>query len=193
MSKKPYHHGDLRTAMIEQSISFINEHGAGALSLRKVAAACGVSHSAPYSHFANKDVLLAAIESHINDKFIAELEAAVKNDATTVQGLVKLGCAYVLFFLYNPQYYFFIFSRTGNTDGDAPENAPYDFFISYISQVFEEMDYPQEKWMKTATAHWAMMHGLASMAVLDDPDEDGMQVWEDRTREIMSQNYMIFA
>ena len=77
MSKKPYHHGDLRTAMIEHGIAFIIEHGAGALSLRKVAAACGVSHSAPYSHFANKDVLLAAIESHINEKFITELEASV--------------------------------------------------------------------------------------------------------------------
>ena len=191
--KKSYHHGDLRTAMIENGISFIVEHGAGALSLRKMAAACGVSHSAPYSHFESKEALLAAIECHINEKFINELESSIEDEGETVNGLVKLGCAYVRFFLRNPQYYFFLFSRTGSESGDAPENAPYDFFISYISQVFEEMDYPQEKWMKTATAHWAMMHGLASMAVLDDPDEDGMAVWENRTTEILSQNYMIFA
>ena len=193
MSKKPYHHGDLRTAMIENSIKFINEHGASTLSLRKIAKACGVSHSAPYSHFSCKDALLAAIETFIHDKFTTVLEDAVGEGEATPQGLVKLGCAYITFFLHDPQYFFFLFSRANSEYGEGYENAPYDFFISYISQVFEAMDYPQELWMKTATAHWAMMHGLASIAIAEDPHDEQVNMWEERTSAIMSKNHMIFG
>ena len=87
MKPKPYHHGDLRTVMIEKGIEFINEHGAKSLSLRKIAAACGVSHAAPYSHFAGKEELLTAIEKHITEQFAAALKESVKETGATPEGL----------------------------------------------------------------------------------------------------------
>ena len=55
MEKKPYHHGELRKALIENGIEFINKYGEEKLSLRKVAEKCGVSNAAPYAHFKDKD------------------------------------------------------------------------------------------------------------------------------------------
>ena len=58
--RQTYHHKDLRNALIETGIQLVSTEGVNAFSLRKVAAACGVSHAAPYSHFQNKEELLEA-------------------------------------------------------------------------------------------------------------------------------------
>ena len=55
--RQTYHHKDLRNALIETGIQLVSTEGVNAFSLRKVAAACGVSHAAPYSHFQNKEEL----------------------------------------------------------------------------------------------------------------------------------------
>ena len=47
--RQTYHHKDLRNALIETGIQLVSTEGINAFSLRKVAAACGVSHAAPYS------------------------------------------------------------------------------------------------------------------------------------------------
>ena len=75
MGETSYHHGDLRTAMIEKGIEMINTYGVNSLSLRKLAAACGVSHAAPYSHFVNKEDLYLAISNHVTDKFATVLRS----------------------------------------------------------------------------------------------------------------------
>lgn len=61
MTKKQYHHKDLRNALIEKGIEIVNSEGLYSFSLRKVAAACGVSHAAPYSHFQSKEELLLSL------------------------------------------------------------------------------------------------------------------------------------
>ena len=55
-----YHHGDLKNALIRAGIEILSKEGVQALSLRKVAKQAGVSHAAPYAHFADKQALLAA-------------------------------------------------------------------------------------------------------------------------------------
>ncbi len=58
--KSGYHHGDLRRALIESAIAFLENHDASELSLRGIAKLAGVSTAAPYHHFSSKeDVLLA--------------------------------------------------------------------------------------------------------------------------------------
>ena len=62
-----YHHGNLRQALIDAGIKLINENGEENLSLRKVAAACDVSHAAPYAHFKDKEELIDAIKENVTD------------------------------------------------------------------------------------------------------------------------------
>ena len=189
MKPKPYHHGDLRNLMIVKGIELINENGAKSLSLRKVAAACGVSHAAPYSHFANKDELLLAVERHITDQFAAVLKNSVKEAGETPEGLFQMCCAYVLFFARNPEYFRFIFSRSDITVGDGYEYEPYDFYIEFMKKLFDSINYPQELRHKTIIAQWAMIHGLASLAVMEKPKE--LPLWEKLVPDILSNNYLI--
>jgi len=190
MGNKSYHHGDLRTAMIEKGIEIINEQGVSTLSMRKLAAACGVSHAAPYSHFASKDELYAAVENHITEQFAAVLKESVKETGQTPEGLFCLGCAYVLFFARNPQYFHFVFTRSSIEYGDVGDYEPYDFYKEFMMQMFDDMNYPQELRQKTFFAHWAMAHGLAYMAISYGPEK--LHMWEEKIPEILSHSYMIF-
>ena len=61
--KKTYHHGDLKNALIRAGVDILAKDGVTGLSLRKVALKAGVSHSAPYAHFADKQALIAAIST----------------------------------------------------------------------------------------------------------------------------------
>jgi len=191
MATKPYHHGDLRTAMIEKGIELINEGGMDALSLRKVAAACGVSHSAPYAHFANKEELLDTIRGYVLGKLATALKGAVHNAAPTPTGLHRLGCAYVLFFADSPHYYHFVFSgSSGIYAGDGHVNEPYDFFVGYLHQVFDAIDYPQELRLKAALTQWALMHGLAAMAVMTKFGRSWS--WKENVSNMLSKKFLIF-
>ena len=190
MSNKPYHHGDLRTAIIEKGIEIINEEGIATLSMRKLALACGVSHAAPYGHFANKEGLLSAIESHITKQFAAALKDSVKDAGETPEGLLRLCCAYVMFFAQNPQYFHFVFTRSSIEYGDGSEYEPYDFYKDFMMQMFDNINYPKELRLKTFIAHWAMAHGLAYIVISHGSEE--ADAWEEKITDILSKNYIIF-
>ena len=71
MDEDPYHHGNLRQALIEAALVVIRDQGAGAVSLRALARDLGVSHAAPARHFATRDALFAGIAEqgyrHLSD------------------------------------------------------------------------------------------------------------------------------
>jgi AcrR family transcriptional regulator len=77
MSAKKYHHGDLKNALINAGVEILAKEGVGGLSLRKVAQRAGVSHSAPYAHFPDKQSLIAAISTEGFNQLYAELNEAV--------------------------------------------------------------------------------------------------------------------
>ena len=58
---KPYHHGDLRRALLDEAVRTIQTHGVEHLTLRTVGERLGVSRSALYRHFADKQSLLATV------------------------------------------------------------------------------------------------------------------------------------
>jgi AcrR family transcriptional regulator len=76
----PYHHGNLRSALIEGSFDLLAEHGLAEFSVAKVARAVGVSTASPYRHFADRDALLAAVAAQaadeLSDRIRADVEAA---------------------------------------------------------------------------------------------------------------------
>lgn len=110
MKEKPYHHGDLRRALIETGIDFIKQKGEEALSLRKIAEICGVSNAAPYAHFKSKDEFIVAIQRYIMDLFAATLEKTVMEYKDSPSLLPMLGKTYVMFFYQNPFYFEYLFS-----------------------------------------------------------------------------------
>ena len=109
--KDSYHHGNLKEALINAGIKLINEEGEANLSLRKVASLCDVSHSAPYSHFKDKEELIEAIKSSVTNKFMEELNKAINSSNSAEEAILNMGKSYVLFFINNPDYFKFLFSN----------------------------------------------------------------------------------
>src|ERR1051325_1856783 len=60
---RPYHHGDLRRALVDAARRLLETEGPAAMSLRAVAREAGVSPAAPYHHFKDKGELLGAVAS----------------------------------------------------------------------------------------------------------------------------------
>jgi AcrR family transcriptional regulator len=98
-SARPYHHGNLRSALLAQAELVVGEHGVEALSLRELARAVGVSHGAPRRHFPDKQALLEALAVEGFDRLTRELEAALQEagDAAFAERVEALAGAYVRF------------------------------------------------------------------------------------------------
>lgn len=88
---RPYHHGDLRRALLAAAADEIADVGPAAMSLRKVAARAGVTHTAAAHHFGDKRGLLTALAAE-GHRALAEALAAARP-----AGMLALGAAYLRF------------------------------------------------------------------------------------------------
>ena len=100
---KSYHHGDLRNALIQAGLELLAEGGAQELDLRKVARRAGVSHAAPYRHFADKQALIAAINEEGFHLLAERIQASLREVSDEpVEQLLGVALAYVRFAQGNP-------------------------------------------------------------------------------------------
>ena len=95
--KRPYHHPDLRQALIRSALELLAESGVAGLSLRAAARRARVSAMAPYRHFADKEALLAAVAEYGFRELAERLTAAQAIATDPRAGLAALGVAYVVF------------------------------------------------------------------------------------------------
>jgi AcrR family transcriptional regulator len=105
-TKKAYHHGNLRPALVAAALKEIAKSGPEGFSLREVARRAGVSPPAVYRHFADKDALLAAVAADCWERIGAEMQAAI--DATPDDALERFratGIAYVTFAVEHPEHF----------------------------------------------------------------------------------------
>jgi AcrR family transcriptional regulator len=111
-AKRPYHHRDLRRALIRSALEILSEAGVAGLSLRAAARRAGASAMAPYRHFADKEALLAAVAEYGFRELAARLTAASATAADPRAGLAALGVAYVLFARDQPSLFKLMFGPT---------------------------------------------------------------------------------
>ena len=90
---RPYHHGDLRPALLRAAVEAIGQTGPAAMSLREVARQAGVSHAAAAYHFGDKAGLLTAVAVQGYRMLTEELRSARDAD----RGFLEVGVAYVRF------------------------------------------------------------------------------------------------
>lgn len=173
-----YHHGNLKQALIDAGIRIINKEGEQGLSLRKVAAACGVSHSAPYAHYKDKDELLSAIKASVTEQFTEYLNKAVDGmkEESTEKAIVAMGRSYVKFFIDNPDYYQFLFYNQKITvhlmTGEIHEEdyPPYlllkALFLRYLDEKGIKLS-DEEKEIELIKI-WSTVQGIASIACMEN-------------------------
>ncbi|MFD4553920.1 TetR/AcrR family transcriptional regulator [Streptomyces sp. NPDC058469] len=97
-SARPYHHGNLRSALLQEAERVLTERGTDALSLRELAREVGVSNGAPRRHFADKGALLDALTEEGYERLGRRLDAALDEaDGDTFERLVVFARTYVQF------------------------------------------------------------------------------------------------
>lgn len=98
MRKRPYHHGNLRTALLEQAERTVRERGVQELSLRELAREVGVSHGAPRRHFPDRQALLDALAFAGFERLDTELRGAMDSAGEDFRARVQAtATAYIRF------------------------------------------------------------------------------------------------
>ena len=108
-SERSYHHGDLRRGLVQAALAIVTEDQDWAFSLRHVARRAGVSHNAPYNHFADKDALLAAVAIVGMERLGDNMTDAIAGIDDPAEQLVQSGLAYARTGVANPALYRLIF------------------------------------------------------------------------------------
>jgi AcrR family transcriptional regulator len=171
IAKAGYHHGDLRRALKDAAIELIGEKGIDQLSLREVAARVGVSHAAPYHHFADKSALVHAL-AHDGMRLLDARTGAAQESAgpDPAEQLLAIGVAYVEFAVDSPEYYAAFTSPEcafgTETHGEQPEEEggdAWDRLLMAVVACQAAGELPPGDTEVFATALWALVHGLAEL------------------------------
>src|SRR4029453_14649287 len=120
--RKPYHHGNLREALLNAAIDLIAEVGPTAFTLREVAGQAGVSHNAPYRHFHSKDDLMGAVARQGYRELTDAMLQPAKQQSNAADRLKRAGLGYVTFALRRPEHFTVMFDAPMSKRGH-PELA----------------------------------------------------------------------
>lgn len=118
---RPYHHGDLRAAMLRAAAEELAENGVEGFTLRSTARRAGVSHAAPAHHFGDVTGLLTEVARDAFGRLAASINRQVeKAQAGTVEHPVAVALGYVLFAIASPAEFQLMF-RTERVDTRRPD------------------------------------------------------------------------
>ena len=166
-----YHHGDLKNALIQAGIEVLSQDGISALSLRKVARVAGVSHAAPYAHFADKQALIAAISTAGYTRLYEQLAAVIEEfESDPVQQLIEAAWTYTEFAITETDHFKIITSDVVAKEQDYPE------LVAITHQSFELLVQIAENCQKAgilregpaemmAISVWSAIHGLVTLVL----------------------------
>jgi AcrR family transcriptional regulator len=165
--KKTYHHGDLRGALLEAGMTMLEAAPRDALGLRKLAREVGVSATAVYRHFPDKEALLREIAAQ-GFVMMGEMQAQAAATHAGRDAFAAVGSEYVRFARQHPAVFRLMFSS-------AP---PEDLFSMKLDDVREPLRALRQHVAALAPAGaseadkkvisiraWALVHGLAVLAL----------------------------
>jgi AcrR family transcriptional regulator len=162
----PYHHGDLRRALLDEASAVLEGSGVGALSMRDLARRLGVSHAAPGHHFEGRSGLLEELAADGYRLLADDLEAAMTGEPETWTN--KTGRAYVRFALSHPQRYRLMFT-TGITQGECSErlaNESSRAYMALLQSVYGDLsgiDPADYRLGPGELRSWSLVHGAVML------------------------------
>ncbi|MGH6819138.1 MAG: TetR/AcrR family transcriptional regulator [Methylovirgula sp.] len=187
IDQRPYHHGDLRRALIDAALALVGEEQDWAFSLREVARRAGVSHNAPYNHFPEKRDLLGAVAAAGFDALTDRMRAAVAGIGNPRTALLASAKAYVHAGVENPALYRLMFgpalaapalAAQGTTNPDSGRPAEARMAGAAAKAVLNEIILrgaetgafaisarSKDELAIAALAIWSAVHGLTLLVI----------------------------
>jgi AcrR family transcriptional regulator len=167
-ARREYHHGDLRSALLDSVARIVREHGPAFVSVREVARRTRVSHAAPSHHFGNKSGLLTAFAAQGFDRLADTVGSTIAEShaSTPPAVLAAMGRGYVRFALDNPEHFAIMF-RVELLDEQNPDlvrasDRAYDGLIA-TTRAAAAQGMLQADPTIAAAAAWSLVHGLATL------------------------------
>jgi AcrR family transcriptional regulator len=161
VESKPYHHGRLRTAVIDAAVAEVEAVGAAAVSMREIARRAGVSHAAPAHHFGDKTGIFTAIAT---EGFRRTAEA-IGPAATGPFGFLDGGAANVAFAVANPGYFEVMYRpglyRTDDPDLVAARQAAFAILTDSAAALARQWRIADVDGL--VITGWSLCHGLATL------------------------------
>jgi len=157
-----YHHGALKEACLEQGIALLKEVGAEKFSLREVARRVGVTPTALYHHFPDKNDLLAELAEIGLTKFRLQFESAIEAGGSATDRLLRMAHAYLDFFQDWPFFLDIMFAPAFEEYPNVQEVRSGIFVL--LTETLRQMGIPEDKVAYIACWAWSAVHGMANLA-----------------------------
>lgn len=176
---RPYHHGNLRSALVEAGYALAVEDGPDALTLRGVTRRAGVSPTAAYRHFTDLDQLRTAVGIRALQALAATIEEH-QSAVTALAGLSRrrelleaVGTGYIAFALDHPHVFRVgLFGLLGMQHAELPEGAgltgrtPFQLLTDALTGLADVGALERDAVSSAAIHCWSSVHGFASLAIL---------------------------
>ncbi len=167
MTDRPYHHGDLKRALIAAGMAILEEEGLAALTLRGIAARAGVSHAAPRNHFGSLRGLVTAIAAEGFRMHAAEMRAGLPEGADRHTRMVRATEGYVRFALTHPALFELMFQPNGPDHSDPDLLAAGRDSYAVLRDIATGLDWqsagrPESQRLAEAML-WSIAHGYAHL------------------------------
>ena len=192
METKKYHHGDLKNALIQAGVEVLAAEGVHGLSLRKVAKQAGVSHAAPYAHFADKQALIAAISTEGYKRLYVQMEEVLQAHAADPhRQLIESAWAYVQFATADVDTFKVMFSGVLEHEKDYPE------FVEISQKTFQLVVQTVSACQSAgvlrplapelaAVMVWGQVHGIISLALMGQISHTVLEQYNLRAMLVMT-------
>ncbi|MEI6572848.1 MAG: TetR/AcrR family transcriptional regulator [Alphaproteobacteria bacterium] len=162
--EKSYHHGDLRRELLEAGLKILTEEGLHALTLRELARRVGVSHAAPYRHFADRDELILALALNGFERLAQALGEAGKQIRSPERQLEAMLMAYIAFGKGNMAQLTIMFSTIAAKKSETLLEAAmraFSLLIDAVGKAQSKAGRPKVNHSEIALGLWVMVHGFA--------------------------------
>jgi AcrR family transcriptional regulator len=176
--RRPYHHGNLRRALLDEALATVRADGVDGLTLREIGARVGVSRTALYRHFADKRALLTAVATEGFRTLRHQLVTAWEEGGRGPAASEAMGVAYVRFAVANPSHYRVMFSRFIDPQPREPELAAeaggaFQALVDAVAALQRDGTVRGDDTVLVARFVWAVVHGVAMLAIDGQLPEPG--------------------
>ncbi|MCC3278402.1 TetR/AcrR family transcriptional regulator [Arthrobacter sp. zg-Y40] len=161
--RSSYHHGNLRSALLEATIALVRERGPRGFTVAEAARRAGVSSGAPYRHFADRDAMLAAVAQQA----FTELEtyfAGLRLESSLGERAEQIAVAYLVFAREDPTRFAVMFGSGINKDA-YPELLEQAGRVQVLLEAAVAPFVPAEDVVQRAAELWSIAHGVTDLAI----------------------------